>query len=56
MISINVMGEAHPYQPEDIEVFSIIAAQVSMAIERKQAEEALKDANENLERKIEERT
>ena len=42
VMSLIVMGEANPFLPEDLEVFSIIAAQVSMAIDRKRLEEELK--------------
>ena len=44
VLSINVMGESYTFLEEDIEALSIIAAQVSLAIERKKAQEALKDS------------
>ncbi|MBP2666645.1 MAG: putative signaling protein, partial [Firmicutes bacterium] len=42
VMSLIVMGEANPFLPEDLEIFSIIAAQVSMAIDRKRLEEELR--------------
>ena len=42
VMSLIQMGEATTFQPEDVEVLSIIAAQVSMAIERKRAEEKMR--------------
>ena len=42
VISLILMGENQTILPEDVEVFSIIAAQVSMAIERKRVEEEIK--------------
>lgn len=42
VMSLIVMGEANPFLPEALEVFSIIAAQVSMAIDRKRLEEELR--------------
>ena len=39
---------ARSFSPDDIEIFSIIAAQVSLAIERKQADEALKSSEEQV--------
>ena len=44
VLSINVMGESYTFQEEDVEALSIIAAQVSLAIERKKAQEALRDS------------
>lgn len=55
-ITIFVDDDFLHFQAEDVELLSIIAAQVSMAIERKQAEHALKAANESLECRVEERT
>lgn len=49
VISIILMGSAQSFQPEDVEVFSIIAAQVSMAIERKRVQEEIRDAKEQFE-------
>ena len=41
VIVLALLDDAQVFQTEDVETFTIIAAQVSMAIERKQAEEAL---------------
>ena len=56
VMSLIATGETDPFRPEDVEVLSIIAAQVSMAIERKQAEEALRQAHDLLESNVEKRT
>ena len=40
-IALNSLDILQTFQPEDVEALSIIAAQVSLAIERKQAEEQL---------------
>ena len=44
------MGENESFQSQDIEVLSIIAAQVSMAIERKQAETKLRESEDRFRR------
>ena len=44
VMSLITMGETDPFRPEDVEVLSIIAVQVSMAVERKQAEEELRES------------
>ncbi len=41
VMTMNRLEPTRPFQAEDVDVFSIIAAQVSMAVERKQTEEAL---------------
>ena len=48
VISLIMQGEAQGFLPRDVEVLSIIAAQVAMAIERKQAQAALEDWNRRL--------
>ena len=40
-LALILAGDSESFQPEDVEVLSIIAAQVSMAIERKRMEEGL---------------
>ena len=40
--------ETQAFSPADVEVFSIIATQVSLAVERKQADEALKSSEEKV--------
>ena len=55
VMSVILPGETQRFQPEDVAVISIIAAQVSQAIERKRAEETLtaKNAeNETLNQKL----
>lgn len=42
VMSLILQGETQSFQPEDAELLSIIAAQVSLAIERKRMEEELK--------------
>jgi diguanylate cyclase (GGDEF)-like protein/PAS domain S-box-containing protein len=44
VIALFTVGDEPPYEPQCTEVISIIAAQVSMVIERKQAEEALRES------------
>ena len=41
VITLYLTEEMQPFEPEDSKVLSIVAAQVSLAIERKQAEETL---------------
>lgn len=41
VMSLLKFGETQAFQPQDVEFFSIIAAQVSLAIERKRTEEML---------------
>ena len=49
VISLILQGDSQRFSAGDIEVFSIIAAQVALAIERKQAQAALEDWNRRLE-------
>lgn len=44
VMALTQLDLTQAFQPEDVELISIIAAQVSMAIERKRAEEALIDS------------
>ena len=48
VISLILQGDAQSFLPRDVEVLSIIAAQVALAIERKQAQAALEDWNRRL--------
>ena len=51
-ISLIQMGTDNPFRSEDIRVLSIIAAQVSMAILRKRAEEELRNTDDHLRKLI----
>ncbi len=46
VMSLIMLGDSQAFQPEDVEVLSIITAQVSMAIERKRAEDAVCESEE----------
>lgn len=48
VMSLILMGERQSFQPEDVEVISIIASQVSLAIERKHAETELRESEERF--------
>ena len=46
MIVSILLDDTQTFHSEDVDIFSVIAAQVSLAIERKRAEEALREAAE----------
>ena len=46
VLSLIQMGRTSVFQPDDVEVLSIIAAQVSLSIERKRTEEKLRQSEE----------
>ena len=48
VISLIVVGAEQSFHPEDVELLSIIAAQVAMAIERKQAEERILESESRI--------
>ena len=48
VIALYSIGDAPPYEPEYTEAIAIIAAQVSMAIERRQMEEAMRESEERF--------
>jgi diguanylate cyclase (GGDEF)-like protein/PAS domain S-box-containing protein len=47
-MALILMGEDQPIQPEDVELLSIIASQVSMVIERKRAIDRLRESEEKF--------
>jgi PAS domain S-box-containing protein len=51
-IAVMQLGEDNPFRPEDVDVLTIIAAQVSMAILRKRAEEELRTTDDHLRKLI----
>jgi PAS domain S-box-containing protein len=48
--------EENAYSQRDVEFLSSVAGQISLVIERKRSEEALREAHNELERRVEERT
>ena len=51
-ISLMQLGADNPFRPEDIDLLSIIAAQVAMAIVRKRGEEELRNTDDYLRKLI----
>ena len=55
-VSVQHYTEESAYTEKDLEILEFASGQIAVAIERKQAEEALQAANEELERRVGERT
>jgi PAS domain S-box-containing protein len=56
LVGVLALYSRHALSPGTLQALDLIAAQVSLGVKRKQAEEALRRVNTELERRVEERT
>lgn len=56
VLAVQSYSEEHRYTEADLELLTFVAYQIAHALERKRADEALRAANRELERRVEERT
>ncbi len=56
VLAVQSYSEEHHYSSADLELLTFVGYQIAHALERKRADEALRAANRELERRVEERT